>query len=170
MICSNCGTQNNQGAMFCSNCGMRLENTPQQQPQPMNYQTNPQQPMNQQPMNNSMNQQTYQQPQQNGNMQYSNNNWTPNQNQAYIDKAVNPNMKKWAIISIVVPIVAIIWYWFIGLSFYIAIFIAAAGFGFAQKGEMANKKMAIIGKVLNGILAGMAIIMLILQLIAAFTK
>ena len=140
MICSNCGTQNNQGEMFCSKCGMRLEQ------QPINYQTD----------------------QQNGNMQYSNNNGIPNQN--YIDKAVNPKMTKWAILSIIVPIAAIIWYWFIGLSFYIAIFIAAAGFGFAQKGEMSNKKMAIIGKVLNGILAGMAIVILIVQLIEIFKK
>ena len=52
----------------------------------------------------------------------------------------------------------------------VAIILAAAGFGFAQKGEMANKKLAIIGKVLNGILAGMAIVMFILQLINAFNS
>ena len=94
--------------------------------------------MQQQPMNN----QQYQQPQQNINPQVSNNysnSGTLDQN--YIDKAVNPNMKKWAILSVVVPAVAIIWYWFIGLSFYIAIMLSAAGFGFDQKGEMANKKL-----------------------------
>ncbi len=153
MICSNCGTQNDQGVVFCSNCGMRLENAVQ-----------PQQPFSQQSVENLIDNQMYQQ--QNVNMQYANN--IPNQD--YINKAVNPNMKKWAILSIVVPVIAIIWYWFIGLSFYIAVIIAAAGFGFAQKGEIANKKMAVAGRVLNGILAGMAIIMLIIQLITAFNK
>ena len=152
MFCSKCGFQNNQGEMFCKNCGTRLENNNQQQA--------PQNPTNQ-----------FIQPQQNINPQVSNNysnNGTLSQN--YIDKAVNPNMKKWAILSVVVPAVTIIWYWFIGLSFYIAIMLAAAGFGFAQKGDMANKKLATIGKVLNGILAGMAIVLFILQLINTYNS
>ena len=174
MFCSKCGFQNNQGEMFCKQCGTRLDNGTQQQTQPnnTNQYIQPQQSsqpdmMQQQPMNN----QQYQQPQQNINPQVSNNysnSGTLDKNS--IDKAVNPNMKKWAILSVVVPAVAIIWYCFIGLSFYIAIILAAAGFGFAQKGEMANKKLAIIGKVLNGILAGMAIVMFILQLINAFNS
>jgi len=174
MFCSKCGFQNNQGEMFCKQCGTRLDDGVQQQVQSNNtnqfiqpQQSNQPDMMQQQPMNN----QQYQQPQQNINPQVSNNysnSGTLDQN--YIDKAVNPNMKKWAILSVVVPVVGIIWYWFIGLSFYIAIMLAAAGFGFAQKGEMANKKLAIIGKVLNGILAGMAIIMFILQLITAFNS
>lgn len=152
MFCSKCGFQNNQGEVFCKNCGTRLENNNQQQA--------PQNPTNQ-----------FIQPQQNVNPQVSNNysnNGTLSQN--YIDKAVNPNMKKWAILSVVVPAVTIIWYWFIGLSFFIAIMLAAAGFGFAQKGDMANKKLATIGKVLNGILAGMAIVLFILQLINEFNS
>lgn len=167
MFCSKCGLQNNQGEMFCKQCGTRLENN-NQQVQQSNQFIQPQQNLNnnqpdlmQQPMNN----------QQNINPQVSNNysnNGTLNQN--YIDKAVNPNMKKWAILSVVVPVIAIIWYMFIGLSFYIAIMLAAAGFSFAQKGEMANKKLATVGKVLNGILAGMAIVMLILQIITVFNS
>lgn len=96
----------------------------------------------------------------------ANGNLDPN----YVNRAVNPNMKKWAILSIVVPVVAIIWYIYIGLSFYLAILIAAAGFGFAQKGEMSNVKLATIGKVANGILVGLAVVMLILQLIGVFVK
>ena len=133
MFCSNCGTQNSQGEMFCHECGMRLENT--SQPQAGSQQ----------------------------NMQYSNN--TGTLNQAYIDKAVNPNMKIWAILSIIIPAVAIIWYWFIGLSFLLAIVIAGMGISFAQKVEMADKKLATIGKVLNGALFGLAIVMFILTLI-----
>lgn len=85
--------------------------------------------------------------------------------QQIINKAVNPKMTKWAILSIIIPIVAIIWYIFIGLSFYIAVLIAIAGFEFARKGELANKKLAIAGKVLNGILCGLAIVMLILTFV-----
>lgn len=173
MFCSKCGFQNNQGEMFCKQCGTRLDSGVQPEQVQQNntnqfiqpQQTNQPDMMQQQSMNN----QQYQQPQQNVNPQVSNNYFNNGTlSQDYIDKTVNPNMKKWAILSVVVPAVAIIWYWFIGLSFYIAIMLAAAGFGFAQKGEMANKKIAVIGKVLNGILAGMAIVMFILQLISAF--
>lgn len=184
MNCSNCGTPNVSGERFCKNCGCVLNS---QQPvgmgQPNNTQV--QQFPNQQSQDQVYSQQ---QPGQvnaqtnmniNGSNQqqmYNNQNATINQNNYgnldpnYVEKAVNPNMKKWAILSVVVPIAGMIWYWFIGLSFYLAIFIAAAGFGFAQKGEMANKKLAIVGKVLNGVLCAMAIIMLIIQLIGAFAN
>lgn len=142
MFCSKCGTQNVNGEQFCKNCGTILNNN--------------QQPTNQGQYSNN---QMY-------NQQFQNNNANLNAN--YVNQAVNPNMKKWAILSIVVPIAGIVWYCFIGLSFYIAVFIAACGFGFAQKGEMANKKLATAGKVLNGVLCGMAIIMLILQIIGIF--
>lgn len=168
MYCSKCGSQNVNGERFCKNCGSLLENN---QPQEVvnNISSQFQQPVNngmmEQPVNNyqqTTNQQVmYNQP---SNSQYQNNNSGLDQN--YINKAINPNMKKWAILSIIVPIIAIIWYWFIGLSFYLAIAIAAAGFGFAEKGKMSNKKLATIGKVLNGILCGLAVVMLILQLIA----
>jgi len=146
MYCSKCGSQNVNGERFCKTCGTLLENNqPQQTANNMNGQV--QQPMNQQYTN-------------------TNGNLDPN----YVNQAVNPNMKKWAILSIVVPVAGIIWYWFIGLSFYLAIFIATAGFGFAQKGQMADKKLATIGKVCNGVLVGMAVIMFVLQLIGIFAQ
>jgi len=165
MYCSKCGSQNVNGERFCKNCGSLLENNqPQQQVNNMNGQV--QQPMNQQPMNNvNPATQQFQQPM---NQQYSNNNG--GLDPKYVEQAVNPNMKKWAILSIVVPIAGIIWYWFIGLNLYLAIFIAAAGFGFAEKGKMADKKLATIGKVCNGILVGMAVVMFILNLILAFNS
>ncbi len=138
MFCTKCGTQNNNGERFCKNCGVILENTQSQ---------------SQQQTNNINNQ----------NQQYSNMNGGLDPN--YVNQAVNPNMKKWAILSIIVPTVAIIWYIFIGLSFYLAILIAAVGFRFAQKGEMADKKLATIGKVVSGILVGLAVVMFILLFI-----
>ncbi len=160
MNCSKCGYNNTTGDRFCKNCGILLENNqPQQSINNVNSQF-------QQPINNISGQQLYQQ--QTNNQQYTNTNGNLDHN--YVNKAVNPNMKKWAILSIVVPVVGIIWYWFIGLSFYLAVFIAAAGFGFAQKGEMSNKKLATIGKVCNGILLGMAIVVFIINLIVAFNS
>lgn len=165
MYCSKCGYQNTNGERFCKNCGSLIENGQPQQPiNNMNGQVR-------QTMNNGMGGQTinqqsmYNQQQMNG--QYQNN---VGVNQNYVDQAVNPNMKKWAILSIIVPVAGMIWYWFIGLSFYLAIFIAAAGFGFAEKGKMADKKLATIGKVCNGILIGMAVVMFILQLIGIFAQ
>lgn len=150
MLCTKCGAENNANERFCRNCGNLIA---EQQ-----FQNNQQQATNygQQTVNN--NQQTYM------------NNQNGNLDSNYVQNAVNPNMKKWAILSIVVAVAGLVWYWFIGLSFYLAILIAAAGFGFAQKGEMADKKLATVGKVANGILVGMAIVMFILQLIGAFAS
>lgn len=175
MYCSKCGSQSVNGERFCKNCGTLLENNqPQQSVNNMNGQAQQQinngmmgQPMyNQQPMNNGN--PATQQFQQSMNQQYSNNN--SGLDPKYVEQAVNPNMKKWAILSIVVPIAGIIWYWFIGLNLYLAIFIAATGFGFAEKGKMANKKLATIGKVCSGVLVGMAIIMFVLQIIGIFAQ
>lgn len=181
MNCQKCGTPNVLGERFCKNCGCILENVNQQpvssQPQQFVSQQSQEQPYVQTNMNANINQQSmntnanYQQPMYNNSMNTTNSqNMNGNLNSNYVQQAVNPNMKKWAILSIVVPVAGMIWYWFIGLSFYLAILIATAGFSFAQKGEMANKKMAIVGKVLNGMLCAMAIIMLILQLIEAFSQ
>lgn len=175
MYCSKCGSQSVNGERFCKNCGTLLENNqPQQSVNNMNGQAQQQinngmmgQPMyNQQPMNNGN--PATQQFQQSMNQQYSNNN--SGLDPKYVEQAVNPNMKKWAILSIVVPIAGIIWYWFIGLNLYLAIFIAATGFGFAEKGKMANKKLATIGKVCSGVLVGMAIIMFVLQIMGIFAQ
>lgn len=161
MYCSKCGFQNVNVKRFCKNCGTLLENNQSQQQINNNFNNQGQQQINdgivnQHPIYN-----------QNSNQQYKNNGSLGSN---YVNQAVNPNMKKWAILSIVVPVVGMIWYWFIGLSFYLAIFIAAAGFSFAKKGKMANKKLATIGKVCNGILSGMAVVMLILQLIGIFAQ
>lgn len=104
----------------------------------------------------------------NQDQQVQNNNGGLNQN--YINQAVNPDMKIWAILSIVIPVVAIIWYTFIGLSFVIAMFIAAAGLACAKKGELSNKKLTKAGKIMNGILIGIAVLMFIIQLAKVLSK
>lgn len=151
MFCSKCGCQNINGEKFCKNCGVLLENKEIQNT-----------------ITNQINE--------NVEVLDINNNSSINENssnalnQEFINKSINHNMKKWAVLSIIVPIVGIIWYFFIGLSFYLAILIAAAGFSFAEKGKMADKKLATIGKICNWILIIIAIIMLILIIINNFVS
>lgn len=132
MYCSKCGFLNNNGEKYCKNCGVLLEENQVQQPTTNNV----------------------------DNQQFQNN--TGNLSSTYVNNAINPNMKKWAILSIIIPAIAIVWYLFIGLSVYIAVIIASVGFSFAKKGEVSDKKLALVGKILNGILVGLAIVMLIL--------
>ena len=175
MLCTKCGAENNANDRFCINCGnliaeQQFQNNQQVSGQQVNNNYN-QQNMNQSQSNYNQQQATnYGQQTVNNNQQTYMNNQNGNLDSNYVQNAVNPNMKKWAILSIVVAVAGLVWYWFIGLSFYLAILIAAAGFGFAQKGEMADKKLATVGKVANGILVGMAIVMFILQLIGAFAS
>lgn len=150
MFCSKCGIQNLNGERTCKNCGNLLENPNQQVQQQYQYNGGNSNINIGQPVNS----------QNTGSFQ---NNIGVESN--CVQNAANSNMKKWAILSIVVPIISIIWYLFIGLPFYLGITIAGVGFGFAQKGEAANKKLAIVGKVLNGILVGLSIIMFILQIL-----
>ena len=175
MLCTKCGVENNSNERFCKNCGniiesQQIQNNQQFNSQSVNSNYNQQNINPSQIIYNQQQSTNYSQQAVNNNQQTYMNNQNGNLDSKYVQNAVNPNMKKWAILSIVVAVAGLIWYWFIGLSFYLAIFIAAAGFGFAQKGEMADKKLATIGKVANGILVGMAIIMLILQLIGAFAS
>lgn len=161
MFCKNCGTRND-GQSFCTNCGAKLDNSSidnnrHNEINKEEYSQNTMSPngleMNVQQALNETAQTT---------------NQTNQMNNSYIDKAVNPDMTKWAVLSVVIPSIAIFLYMFIGLSFILAIIIAGVGFDFAKKGKMGNKKLAIVGQVLNGILVLLAVIILILNLITAF--
>lgn len=149
MNCFKCGYVNQTGDRFCKNCGALLDNNYQQQSiNNINSQV-------QQPINNTNNQSINNQQFNKENINFDSN---PVNNEIII-----PNMKKWAILSIVVPIVAIIWYWFIGLSTFMSIIIITLVFEFARRGELANKKLANIGKFFNWILIGITFIMFIIN-------
>lgn len=90
---------------------------------------------------------------------------TINSNQ---EKLTNTDMKKYAVLSVIIPIIAFIWFCFIGLSFYLAIAIAACGLGFSEKGKIVDPKLANIGKILNIIFLIISIVMFILYLIIQF--
>ena len=93
------------------------------------------------------------------------NNNIANQNTSVnVDKIVMPSMKKYAIFSIIIGSGGIICAIFIGMSLLISVFLSALGFSFATKGLKANKTLAVIGYVLNGILLAIGIIIYFLLL------
>ncbi len=149
MFCSKCGTEANPNERFCSSCGTLVANTNAPQSQQPTEQIQPQ-------SNNNVTQQEF------GSIQ---NNQPNSITQEEITQGLNPDMKKWAILSIVTPAAGIALYFWPGLSFWIAVLIAGAGLEFAKKGKMADPKLAKIGEVLNYILFGIAIIMLIIILL-----
>lgn len=137
MFCNKCGRIIEEGAKFCGKCGT-----------PVSV-----------PVNNIINSQSnINERVENSNNQLNQNYYNNEQNQNY-DNIVNSDMKKYAIGSIVIPVISIIVYWNIGLSIYIAILLAILGFNWAKKGRLYNKTLSTIGYVLNGILVGMAIFM-----------
>lgn len=158
MFCKKCGTLIEEGTKFCGNCGTPVEFV-QQQNTTNNINSQPVNPVTDTNSNISSNN-TYNSQQ--------NVNYNPN-NENY-DNIINPSMKKYAILSIVIPSIALFVYFFIGLSFYIAILLAGVGFSFAQKGKMYSKKMSTAGVVLNTILTVVACIMLVILIISAIMQ
>lgn len=76
-------------------------------------------------------------------------------NQEYINNAVHPNMKKWAIISVIAPSVGLFMTFFTGISLYVFVFLITLGFTSAKKGKTSNEKLASTGKILCWILVGL---------------
>lgn len=161
MFCKKCGRIVEDGARFCGKCGTPVElvNNPTQNAENNNIEENNniQQTVN--PISN-----TNQGTKINYNAQNTNN----YNNQQNYDRIVNPSMKKYAIASVAIPAVAILVYWFIGLTIYIAILLAGLGYNFANKGKLYNKTLSTIGYILNTILIIMAIVVGISMLIEAF--
>lgn len=134
MTCSNCGTQNNDGNKFCTNCGAFFATSIKQA--------------------NDINQST-------DNQNYSNEINTQNN----INNKSNNKTKIWAIISIIIPIVGLIIYTFIGLSFFNALVIGCFGHLFARRGKLDEPKLAKIGSILNDIFVGICLVMYTIRLI-----
>ena len=158
MFCNKCGRIIEENTKFCGGCGtpVPIQNNIQQNE---NIAQNIETPNIQQNNNVNQNNENYGQAQANSNY---------NQTYQNYDNKVNPNMKKYAIGSIVIPVISIIVYWNIGLTIYIAILLAALGFNWAKKGRLYNKTLSTIGYVLNGILVGMTILMFFAILIDRF--
>lgn len=148
MFCSKCGRIIEENTKFCGGCGT---------PVPAHNNT-----MSQENVIQNKEEQNYNTYVDQGQVQ------TNYYNQAYqnYDNVVNPSMKKYAILSIVIPAVSIFVYLFIGLTVYIAILLSALGFNFAKKGALYSKKLSKIGYILNTILIVMAVAVWIVLLIA----
>ena len=157
MFCNKCGRIIEENSKFCGGCGtpVPIQNNIQQNE---NIAQNIETP-NIQQNNNNVNQN-------NGNYGQAQLNSNYNQTYQNYDNIVNPNMKKYAILSIVIPSISLFLYFFVGLTVWIAICLSALGFNFAQKGKLYSEKLAKIGYVLNTILLVVAILMWIILLIA----
>lgn len=149
MFCNKCGRIIEENTKFCGGCGT---------PVPIQNNIQPNINISQNVQQDTVINQNYEQSQTN-----------PIYNEPYqnYDNIVNPSMKKYAILSIVIPAISIFLYLFVGLSVRIAIFLSCLGFIFAKKGNLYSKKLAKIGYVLNTILVVISIIMWIGLIILA---
>ncbi len=156
MFCKKCGSFVENGASFCGKCGTPIDSQ-----------------LNTENINNDFKEKEKMQENLDITSNVTNENANNNQQNKYYDSQqnynniVNSDTKKYAIGSIVIPSIAIIIYWFIGLSVYIAILIATLGFNFAKKGTSYSKILSNIGYVMNIILMIIAIFM---GLISIFEK
>lgn len=155
MFCNKCGRIIEEGAKFCGKCGT-----------PVSIPTN--NIINDQTNSNENVENLNKQQDLNQNYNQINSNYYNNQSNQNYDNIVNPDMKKYAIGSIVIPVISIIVYWYIGLTTYLAALLAGIGFGFAKKGRLYSKTLSTIGYILNGILVGMAILMIFIILIEKY--
>ncbi len=159
MKCPRCGAEVALGEKFCKTCGNLIVNN-----EVPNSQINNEMPKENPTISNN----------QYNNMNVNetvNTNW---QNQESVNSSnnqtIDPNSKKIAIISIIIPIVAIIIWWFIGLSFLFAVILVGAGFGLSERAKAGEPKLAMIGKILNIIFLIFTIIMFILNVIGTFAS
>lgn len=174
MRCTMCGAQIGSNEKFCSSCGSPI--APQQAPssQTLMAETNQNMPQqqynyggqitNNQPLIGQQANAMY--PQQMLNNQQTMNNFQ----QAFQENKIqtDPTTRKWSILSILIGGVAILVYWFIGLTPYIAIIISSIGFNFARKGTPSGKVLSTIGTIVNVVLLVMAVIMWISNIIGLF--
>lgn len=137
MYCKKCGKLIEENAKFCGGCSTPAPIQNDLQKSENIYQ------------NNNINSENY-------NQTKINSNYNPTY-QNY-DNIIRPNMKIYAICSIVIPVISLIVYYYIGISVSIAFFLSALGFNFAKKGKMYNNVLSIIGYILNGLLLGLAIL------------
>ena len=154
MFCKKCGYFIEDDSKFCTNCGSKIDNitdnvnTNLQQTITNNTQTKSDD-MNANPQNNLK-----------SNIAQEQNNTSSN----YIN-SLDKNAKIYAILSIAIPAVSLFIYFFIGLSFIMAILLVAIGFSFTKKSYGYNSKMTNISIVLNIILAITAVLMYIVTFI-----
>lgn len=158
MFCNKCGRIIESDSKFCGGCGAPVP-IPNNIKQNVNMAQNIEKTSIQQ--NNSENQNNDGQAQVNTNY---------NQTYQNYDNIVNPSMKKYAILSIVIPLVALFLYFFCDLTVWLAICLSAIGFSFAHKGKLYSEKLAKIGYVLNTILLVVAVLIWIILLLIFFTQ
>ena len=143
MNCPKCGMINKDDAAFCGQCGEKL-NTPVN-----NMAMNNQSTMNQQTALPTMNQQT---------AQLQNVTITPQQ------QNLDPSMKKFATLSVVIPSIGLFFCLFIGFIPVLAWALGGMCVGFAKKGKAADPKLAKVGMILSYIFIAMGFVLFFMAL------
>ena len=155
MFCKKCGYFIEDNSKFCTHCGSKIDNITDD-----NVNTNLQQTITNNTQTKSDDINVAQQNNLKSNISQKQNNTSSN----YIN-SLNKNAKIYAILSIATPAVSLFIYFFIGLSFIMAILLVAIGFDFTKKSYGYNAKMTNISIVLNIILAITAVLMYIVTFI-----
>lgn len=143
MNCPKCGMINKDDAAFCGQCGEKL-NTPVN-----NMTMNNQSTMNQQMAQPTTNQQM---------AQLQNVTITPQQ------QNLDPSMKKFATLSVVIPSIGLFFCLFIGFIPVLAWALGGMSVGFAKKGKAADPKLAKVGMVLSYIFIAMGFVLFFMAL------
>ena len=172
MNCPNCGAQVSQNDRFCTSCGSVLKNE--------NNQVNDQSVTRQDYVANNVNSNIDNGSNQVVNSQnYGNANFNPVgynqtsyaqgnynvQSTNYSQNVNDSDSKVCVILSIIIPIVMLIFKWFVGTSLYIDIIVATVGLTLAKKGEASSKPLSITGMVLNIIFIVLAVVFFIFSLL-----
>lgn len=165
--CNNCNTNYNGGG-YCPSCGTLLteivsseiNNSNNYQGQ-MNFNNQSNVPINDDKQlisNNSSN--SY-------NNDIPNNNQNVANNEKQFDSVAKKDDKKYGVISIVIGAGGLIFYFFIGLSVWIALVLCSLGINMANKSKLSAPGLSKCGMILNIILGIVAIVMWILLLITS---
>jgi len=165
MFCNHCGMENSNNDIYCKGCGTLLQqNNMQNGYNPMQHQQQyagqAQQPYNQQ------------QPQQNYDYNQQQNYYNPvqqpdySQNNTYYqnnNQYINNDVRKYAILSVVIPAVLLVIIFFWGAPIWLWAPAIAISANFSVKGRSADEKLYKIGLVLSCIVVGIALISIVIN-------
>ena len=87
------------------------------------------------------------------------------QNPNVVNNSTNKDTKKWAILSIVLPIIGFCYSYFIDGALVVVLLIGSVGYLFAEKSKDDYKELSKVGKILNNCYVLFVIVIYILSII-----
>ena len=89
------------------------------------------------------------------------------QNPNVVNNSTNKDTKKWAILSIVLPIIGFCYSYFIDGALVVVLLIGSVGYLFAEKSKDDYKELSKVGKILNNCYVLFVIVIYILSIIVS---